>query len=158
MLSVESPPTIGTSSLSAGSLGVAYPSTTLSASGGWGTYSWSISSGSLPAGLSLNAQTGVISGTPTAAGNASFTLQVSAAGVPTQTAPQSLTLDVLAPDLGVKGGVLTAKSDRVSLRLVCSDAPCAGSVKLELTEVVTVKHRKKRIHKRETVVIGSSSK
>ncbi len=38
------------------------------ASGGAGTYSYSIVSGSLPAGLSLNGTTGVISGTPTESG------------------------------------------------------------------------------------------
>jgi hypothetical protein len=157
VLSLESPLSIGTTSLSAGALGTSYQSTALSASGGWGAYSWSVSSGSLPAGLSLNAQTGVISGTPAAAGSASFTVQASAIGVPTETATQSLTLDVLAPELGVRGGVLESRSGRVVLGLVCSDAPCTGSVKLELTEIVTIKHGKKRIHKREDVVIGSAS-
>lgn len=66
---------IGTTSLPAGTLGVAYTAT-LSATGGTSPYTWSITSGSLPAGLTLGSTTGVISGTPTAAGSSSFTIQV----------------------------------------------------------------------------------
>ena len=80
------PLTITTSSLAAGRVGVAY-SRTLQASGGSGTYTWTIPyssqlgglaipSGSLPGGLVLDAKTGVISGTPTAPGIFSFTVQV----------------------------------------------------------------------------------
>ncbi|MBL8211826.1 MAG: putative Ig domain-containing protein [Bryobacterales bacterium] len=66
---------VTTSSLPAASVGNAY-SQTLTASGGSGTgYSWSIVAGSLPAGLTLNAS-GAITGTPTAAGTANFTVQV----------------------------------------------------------------------------------
>lgn len=45
------------------------------ASGGTSPYTWDISTGALPAGLSLNAGTGLISGTPTTAGAYSFTLR-----------------------------------------------------------------------------------
>ncbi|PXV59883.1 Putative Ig domain-containing protein [Dyella jiangningensis] len=50
---------------------VAY-SQTLTASGGTAPYTFSLESGSLPAGLSLNTSTGVISGTPTTVGSATF--------------------------------------------------------------------------------------
>jgi hypothetical protein len=56
---------ITTTSLSAGTLGVAY-SGTLTAAGGTPPYMWSIGSVPLPAGLTLNASSGAISGTPTA--------------------------------------------------------------------------------------------
>jgi sugar lactone lactonase YvrE len=58
-----------------GTVGTAY-SQTVSASGGSGTYSYAVTAGSLPAGLSLNSSTGAITGTPTSAGAASFTITV----------------------------------------------------------------------------------
>jgi large repetitive protein len=39
-------------------------------------FTWSVSAGALPAGLSLTASTGLLSGTPTTAGVSNFTLQV----------------------------------------------------------------------------------
>ncbi len=56
-------------------LGTAY-SQTVVASGGTAPYTYSVSGGSLPAGLSLNPSSGLISGTPTVAGAATFTAQV----------------------------------------------------------------------------------
>ena len=53
---------ITTTSLPPAQVGVAY-SATLTATGGVGPYTWAVSGGSLPAGLSLSAA-GVISGTP----------------------------------------------------------------------------------------------
>src|SRR5438445_494554 len=66
---------ITTSGLPNGQVQVAY-SATLAASGGTTPYSWAISLGSLPAGLSLNLSTGAISGTPTQSGTFSSTAQV----------------------------------------------------------------------------------
>ena len=54
---------ISTSSLPNGQIGTAY-SATLTATGGVSPYTWSLTSGSLPAGLTLNASTGAINGTP----------------------------------------------------------------------------------------------
>ena len=60
----------------------------MAATGGVAPYTWSISSGSLPAGLSLNSSTGTISGTPTTAGLSSFTIQVA----DSEPSPQKATL------------------------------------------------------------------
>jgi len=69
------PPTITTPSpLPAGIVGQAY-SQTLQASGGVGTLSWMVSSGSLPANLTLSS-TGTISGTPTNTGTSVFAVTV----------------------------------------------------------------------------------
>jgi Putative Ig domain len=56
----------------------------LSASGGTPPYQWSVSSGALPPSLSLTPGTGVLSGTPSAAGDFSFALQVSDSTQPTR--------------------------------------------------------------------------
>lgn len=61
-----------TSPLTDANIGVAY-SNTLTQFGGVG-YVWVLVAGALPAGLSLNAATGEISGTPTTAGTAAFTI------------------------------------------------------------------------------------
>jgi hypothetical protein len=72
---------ITTTSLPTAQVGTAY-STTLAAIGGTTPYTWGVTSGSLPAGLSLGAQSGVISGTPTQGGTSSFAVTVTASGTP----------------------------------------------------------------------------
>jgi len=62
-------------SLPDGQLGMIY-NQTLNVSNGNPPYSWSVSSGSLPDGLSLNPAAGTITGTPLAAGNFNFTVRV----------------------------------------------------------------------------------
>ena len=65
-------------------LGVAYNST-VAASGGTGVYRFALTGGALPGGLALHSATGTISGTPTADGAFSYTVQVtdSAGGIAT---------------------------------------------------------------------------
>ncbi|MBZ5667969.1 MAG: Ig domain-containing protein, partial [Acidobacteriia bacterium] len=63
------------SPLPGGTVGVAY-SQTLAASGGTPSYSWSVTAGTLPGGLSLSSG-GALTGRPTSAGTFTFTVQVS---------------------------------------------------------------------------------
>ena len=86
--------TFSTSSLPAGQVGATY-STMIQATGGTTPYHWSISSGALPAGLTLSASTGTISGTPTTSGSSTFTAKVTDSTSPTaQTATKSLNITV----------------------------------------------------------------
>jgi len=71
-LTVNAAPSILTTLLPAAVAGTAY-SQTLSASGS-NPITWSVTGEPLPNGLTLNASSGVISGTPASAGTASFTL------------------------------------------------------------------------------------
>ena len=64
-------------------------STTLAASNGTTPYSWTVSAGTLPAGLSLSSS-GALSGTPTTVGSVSFTVQVRDASNKTATKALSL--------------------------------------------------------------------
>jgi subtilisin family serine protease len=90
------PPTITTTSLPSGTVGVAY-SATLQATDGTQPYTWSLEPGGfLPAGLTLNSSTGAISGTPTSSGNSSFTARVTDAATESDTQPLSITV-VVAP-------------------------------------------------------------
>ncbi len=87
---------ITTTTLPAATVGAAY-SQQLAATGGSTPYSWSLDAGSPPPGLTLSAA-GVVSGTPTGAGSATFTVRVTDAA--SRTATQSLTLTVIA-SLGI---------------------------------------------------------
>jgi hypothetical protein len=74
-----------------------YPTTTLTAAGGDGNYIWSITG--LPAGMTLDANTGVVSGTPTAAGSFGGTLALNdLLGDTPFTTPYSLTINA-APSI-----------------------------------------------------------
>jgi uncharacterized repeat protein (TIGR01451 family) len=58
-----------------GEVGVGY-TYALTKTGGVGPYTWSLVSGSLPAGVALNTGTGALSGTPTTAGSSSAVVKV----------------------------------------------------------------------------------
>ena len=84
---------ITTTSLPTGVVNVAYTGT-LTAANGTLPYTWSLASGSLPSGLTLNMASGVITGRPTASGIFSFTAQVRDTGNPIQTATKPLSITI----------------------------------------------------------------
>lgn len=91
--------TIKTTSLTDGQIGIGYFKK-LEASGGSGRYTWSITSGSLPDGLGLNSNTGIISGNPKLPVSADFTIQVND-GAKNATQSFSLTIKSAAANIVV---------------------------------------------------------
>jgi hypothetical protein len=87
-------PAISTVALPAGAVNTAY-NQTLAAAGGTSPYNWSVSAGTLPAGLSLSA-TGVLDGMPTAAGTSTFTVRVAGANSASSTKDFSVTINAAA--------------------------------------------------------------
>jgi hypothetical protein len=88
----EAPLTITTSSLPNGTVGVSYGQS-LAASGGTTPYTWSVSQGSLPPGVTLNAN-GTLSGTPTQTGTYPFTVQVTDSSSPARNTTAALSITI----------------------------------------------------------------
>jgi hypothetical protein len=121
---------ITTSGLPGATVGNAY-STTLSASGGSGTKSWTITAGSLPAGLSLSSG-GVLSGTPTAPGTSSFTAKVSAGSASSQ---RQFSLGVAA-GLEIAAPATQVAEVRVPLKVELNATGGSAPYRWELTQGV----------------------
>ena len=105
-LQVIPPPTIlvNPSTVPGATVGAGY-SQTLSGSGGTAPYSFAITAGALPAGLSLNTGTGALTGTPTAAGTFNFT--VTATDANSFTGSRAYTLAVAPPVILIAPSALT---------------------------------------------------
>lgn len=98
------PITLACVATTTGKVGTAY-SSGLTVSGGVAPYTFSIVSGSLPPGLSLNAGTGAITGTPTAAGTFTFTAKVRSANPPSSTPTGPAQTVTVGTDSGCKSRV-----------------------------------------------------
>src|SRR5437588_1412929 len=103
---------ITSSQLPGGTVASTY-SATLSASGGTSPYSWSVSSGTLPTGLSLSSS-GTLSGTPTVAGAFPFTVGVKDAASGSASANLSI-------------NVVTAAAPSVSISSPANGATVSGT-------------------------------
>ncbi len=92
-----SAPSSGTPSpLPAGTVGAPYTQTLMAGGGAWPYRNWTLAGGALPTGFTLTSD-GVLSGTPTAAGSFTFTVQTTDAN--NQTAQGQLTLTINLPIL-----------------------------------------------------------
>ena len=82
--------------MTSGTVSGAY-SQTLTGSGGFGADNWAVTSGTLPAGLTLAGSTGIISGTATAAATSNFTAQATDAGANTASKALAITINASSP-------------------------------------------------------------
>ena len=78
-----------------GQVGVLYPNTTIQVTGGTPPYTWSVASGALPAGLTLNSTTGTISGTPTASGTFSMSVKITDSSSPQETTTVGYSITII---------------------------------------------------------------
>lgn len=99
----STPVTITSYALPDGEVSQQYQATAV-ATGGTARYTWSVSSGQLPTGLQLNANTGQITGTPTLGGQYTFSLQAADSGSPQQTATQAYNVGITNVTLDGFGG------------------------------------------------------
>jgi len=81
--------TLAPATLPDATIGLAY-SQTLTASGGTGPYTYVVTSGTLPTGLTLNGSTGSVTGTPTTAGIYTFTVTATDSAACTGTATYTI--------------------------------------------------------------------
>jgi len=115
------PITLSPTSLPTGTVGSAY-SQTLTASGGTGGYSFSLSAGSLPTGLTLSSA-GVLSGTPSASGTSSFTVKATDGSGNTGTRAYSVTVNNAGPTIIN----LTSSANGANLRTIANSYGYTGS-------------------------------
>jgi hypothetical protein len=114
--------TVACASMTTGTVGVPYNSA-ITVSGGTGPYTFAVTSGSLPPGLTLNANTGAITGTPTTAGPFSFAVTVtdSTLGIHATATTSNCSINIAPPTLTV----------------ACADA-VTGTVGVPYSSAITV--------------------
>ena len=95
---------ISPTTLATGAAGVSYGPVTFTASGGTGTVTFAVTTGSLPSGLTLS-PAGLISGTPTQTG--SYPITITATDSEGDTGSENLTLVINCPTITVGPSTLT---------------------------------------------------
>lgn len=124
----------------------------LSATGGVGAAAWSVASGTLPPGLTLDPGTGAIAGTPSAAGTYVFAVEASDPGPPPQIATETLSIAVAPkrhakgkakPSITIVSSRLLASKGEVKVKLACLHSKCKGTLKMSARTKLVVKRRVK---------------
>ena len=91
--------TLPATTLANGTMGAAYSAALNPASGGTSPYTYAVTAGALPPGITLSASTGTLSGTPTAAGNFNFAVTATdnstGTGAPYSSAPRGYALTIV---------------------------------------------------------------
>ncbi len=121
--------TLTPGSLPAGQAGQAYSQTF--AVNPAGSYTFSISLGSLPAGLTFNAATGVISGTPTTTGTSTFTLKAQSANGCETTG--SYTLVINCPIVSLNPATLPNGTSGTAYSQTVTATPAGGNYSLTVS-------------------------
>jgi hypothetical protein len=100
--------TVNPNTLAGGQVGVAY-SQQVSASGASGPFTFTVTSGTLPAGLTLNPASGVIGGAPTTNGTSNFTITATNAGACSGSRAYQIIIGAAAAAIpALSGGALAA--------------------------------------------------
>ena len=94
--SIQNPLAISSNELPSAVVGDPY-AFYLGASGGTSPYTWSLTSGSLPPGLNLDASTGAITGTPSMVAQQSFTVEAIDSSSTAESASANLSITSVAP-------------------------------------------------------------
>ena len=125
-----SPLQVATSPLPAAVAGTSY-SSSINVTGGTPGYSFAVTQGGLPGGLSLQSATGMISGTPNTPGTASVTISVQDQSNPMQSQSATLTMSVI-PKLSVAASAAPAgvvgTSYTATLTIAGGVAPYTASI------------------------------
>ena len=109
-LNNDGPLSITTTTLPSTTIDIPY-SAAIAIAGGTSPYIFTISSGALPAGLTINASSGVISGTPTGpAGTSTFTVTVTDSAATQASVSQRLSITVISTVQKLLGGAVQGKN------------------------------------------------
>lgn len=127
--SVPGSPAVTTTSLPAAEVGAAY-SASVAATGGTPPYTWAVIAGALPPGLSLNASTGAITGTPTSVGVSSATFQATDAAAAIGSAVLAITV---AAALAVSTSSLPGGNTGAAYSAALATSGGTGSVSWSIT-------------------------
>ena len=132
-VAIVAAPTLTFTTMPAGQLRTAY-SDALTESGGTPPYTWSVSVGSLPAGLTLDPSTGVVSGTPTALGSTSFTIRLVDTNGRSATQPVTLVVGSASATVGLSSSAASVTFG-TTVTLTASLTPTSATGTVSFTEI-----------------------